>query len=179
MCEDFPEQCGCGLCTAKFNIDPVNISANVTSLAHVWVAAQNNPRFQQDYFQASRRAEGLYQQSIMQLQSNMQSVGAQTISNIMWSSTHLGYNPDDIVSGMVHRLTMKFLQLIHAVTPEWRPNAQGSATFLWAFTTMHHPAASNEVLESVLESFNTGSGCTARRQCTAGCQGTAMCQCTV
>lgn len=75
-------------------------------------------------------------------------MGAQAISNIMWSSEKLGLNPDEYVQGIAHILSNRFLQLMRAADHRQRPNAQDAANLVWALATMHHAAATSELLDS-------------------------------
>ena len=124
-------------------MDAINISTNVTSLSHVWMAAQRHPRFQPDQPQARQTAQALYCLSLKQLQPMMQGIGAQAISNIMSSSAKLGLNPDEFVPGVVHTLADRFQQLMPAANMTQRPNAQDAANFVWALATCNHASCSS------------------------------------
>ncbi|KAL3149804.1 hypothetical protein ABBQ38_013629 [Trebouxia sp. C0009 RCD-2024] len=133
--------------TAAPQMDAINISTILSVLAHEWVAAQQNHNFQYDDINVIARVKAVFQQSLKQLQPSLQRLGAQGISNIVWSSAKLGHNPDEYVPGMVDTLTTMFLQLIHASNMKRRPNAQNAANLVWALATLHHPAATSELLD--------------------------------
>ena len=71
----------------------------------------------------------------------------------MLSSAKLGFNPDDYVTGMVRTMADRFLQLMGAASRKQRPNAQQSANILWALATMHHTAATYDLLDLVCQYF--------------------------
>ena len=138
--------------TASCQLNYIHMSAIITALGHVWPAAQRHPSWQNQP-QARHSAEALYDQSLKQLQPMLQDMGARQISNILWSSAKLGFNPDDFVPGMVHTLADRFLQLMHDANMSQRPNAQNAANFVWALATMHHAAATDQLLGSVCTYF--------------------------
>ena len=139
--------------TSECEVNYIHISAIITALGRIWPAAQRSPCFQQDQPQTRRNAEAVYHQSLKQLQPKLQDIGARAISNIMFSSAKLGFNPDDYVTGMVRTMADRYLQLMGAASRKQRPNAQASANFVWALATMHHKAATDEVLDSVCQYF--------------------------
>ncbi|MCJ1368708.1 hypothetical protein MMC16_007853 [Acarospora aff. strigata] len=138
--------------TASCQLNYIHMSAIITALGHVWPAAQRHPSWQNQP-QARHSAEALYDQSLKQLQPMLQDMGARQISNILWSSAKLGFNPDDFVPGMVHTLADRFLQLMHDANMSQCPNAQNAANFVWALATMHHAAATDQLLGSVCTYF--------------------------
>ncbi|KAL3149785.1 hypothetical protein ABBQ38_013611 [Trebouxia sp. C0009 RCD-2024] len=48
-----------------------------------------------------------------------------------------------------------FLQLIQATNQKRHPNAQNAANLVWALATMHHPAATSELLDCVCRHFGS------------------------
>ena len=140
--------------TIGCELDEIHISAIITALANVWTAAQHKRNFQHSDPKLRSSVEAVFQQSLKQLQPMMQGMGAQVVSNILWSSAKLGLNPDEHVPGMVHTSTTRFLQLMHATNKTQLPNARDTANLLWALTTMHH-AATKELVDPVCSHFAT------------------------
>ncbi|KAL3149791.1 hypothetical protein ABBQ38_013617 [Trebouxia sp. C0009 RCD-2024] len=141
--------------TAAPQMDAINISTILSTLAHEWAAAQQNHNFQHNDIDVNARVKAVVQQSLKQLQPRLQSLGAWGISNIMWSSAKLGVDPDEYVPGMVRTLATMFLQLIQDMHQKRRPNAQGSSNLVWALATMNHPAATNALLDCVCSHFGS------------------------
>ena len=130
----------------------IHFSAIVTAAAHIWTGTQRHPSFS-GQADVSKTLEGLYQQCLQSLQSLLADTDAQTISNVLWSSATLSFNPDDVVPGMVHALTSRFLHFIGVVQEKQRPSAQQAANVLWALATMGHPAATAQVVGAICLHF--------------------------
>ncbi|KAL3149778.1 hypothetical protein ABBQ38_013604 [Trebouxia sp. C0009 RCD-2024] len=141
--------------TVAPKMDAINISTNVTSLSQLWADAQHHRNFQDNDGHVRSSIEAVFQQSLKQLQPRMNSVGAQAISNIVWSSAKLGLDPDKYMPGMVRILTSRFMQLVHAADKRQHPSAQGAANLVWALARMHHAAATSELLDAVSSYFGS------------------------
>lgn len=79
----------------------------------------------------------------------MPDLGAQAVSNIIWSSAKLGFNPDVFVPGIMHSLTKQCLQLMSATTGGSALMHKNLANLVWALATMHHAATTHELLDLV------------------------------
>ena len=91
--------------------DYIHFSAITTAAAHIWTEAQCSDRFRASA-DVSEKLKALSQRYLHSLQTLLADMEAQQISNVLWSSATLGLNPDDMVPGMVHALTSRFLQFI-------------------------------------------------------------------
>lgn len=115
---------------------------------------QRNRNFQHSDPKLRSSVEAVFQQSLKRLQPMMQGMGAQTVSNLVWSSAKLGLKPDEHVPGMVHTSTTRFLQLMHATNLRQLPKARDTANQLWALATMRY-AATKELVDPVCSHFAT------------------------
>ena len=79
-------------------------------------------------------------------------MGAREISNVLWASATLSLNPDDIVPGMVHDITSRFVQFIDVAEEKQHPNAQELANVLWAFAQLKH-APSQDVMSAMFDNL--------------------------
>jgi len=79
-------------------------------------------------------------------------VGAQAVSNILWSSAKLGLNPDAFVPGMTDPLVVELLQLTK-VKPRHQPNAQDCSNFVWALASLSHEPADKGFIKAICNSF--------------------------
>ncbi|KAL3149807.1 hypothetical protein ABBQ38_013632 [Trebouxia sp. C0009 RCD-2024] len=140
-------------CTAGPQMNYINLSAVIAALAHVWTAVQLHRKLQDDDSKMRSSIEAVCQQSLTQLQPMMQDMDVRGVINIVWSSAKLGQDPDEYVPGIMDTLTTMFLQLINAANMKRRPNAQDAANLVWALATMHHPAATSELLDCVCSHF--------------------------
>ena len=129
----------------------INYAAVVTALAHIWAEAQRYDRFR-SHADTREKLKALYQRCLQSLQQLLPDSDEQGCRTLLWSSATLGFNPDDMVPGMVHALTVRSLQLIDAEGKQ-RPNAQAAANVLWAFATMGHSAATSQVVETICVDF--------------------------
>ena len=130
----------------------IHFSAITIAAAHIWTGAQRSPRFR-GHADVRERLKALYQRCLRSLQPLLADMGARQISIVLWSSATLSFNPDDVVPGMVHALTSRFLQFIGVKQEKQRPNAQHVANVLWAFATMGHPAATTQVVGALCSHF--------------------------
>ena len=108
------------LSAAGSRMNYINFSAVITGTAQTWAEAQRNDSFKGDAA-VFERLERLYQRCLRSLQPLLADVGAQGCSTVLWSSATLGLSPDDIVPGMVHALTSRFLQFIDVAEEKQRP----------------------------------------------------------
>ncbi|KAL3149852.1 hypothetical protein ABBQ38_013673 [Trebouxia sp. C0009 RCD-2024] len=131
---------------AGFLMDHINYAAIVTALAHIWEAAQRNDGFR-SHAGVRDRIQALYQRCVQSLQPLLADMHAQGFSTVFWSSAKLGLDPDAVVPGMTHNLSLRLLKLIHVSEEKQRPNAQACANLLWALATMGHPAATAEMVD--------------------------------
>ncbi|KAL3149833.1 hypothetical protein ABBQ38_013654 [Trebouxia sp. C0009 RCD-2024] len=135
-----------------FIMNCINYAAIVTALAHVWEAARRNDRFK-SHAGVRDRIEALYQRCVQSLQTLLADMHAQGLSTVLWSSAKLGFDPDAVVPGMTHNLSLRLLKLIDVSEEKQRPNAQACANLVWALATMGHPAATSEVVDPVCWRF--------------------------
>ena len=134
------------------HIDYIHFCAITTAAAHIWATAQQSDRFRASA-DVSERLKALFKRCLQSLQELLASMGAREIANVLWSSATLGFNPDDIVPGMVHALMVRFLQFTDATEDTQRPNAQEAANVLWALATMGHQAATAQVVGTICLQF--------------------------
>ena len=113
----------------------INVSTIFTATAKVWVAARRNPKFAPVQQEAHRHVMALLASLLQTLQPMMPDMGAQAVSNILWSSAKLGFHLDSLASGMTYGLITRFLQLAAAQDTAKQPNAQHTANLLWAVAT--------------------------------------------
>ena len=125
------------------SMDHINISTMFTATAKVWVAAQSNLKFALVQQMAFRHVMALLASLLQMLQPMMPEMGAQAVSNILWSSAKLGLHLDSLAPGVTHGLMTSFLQLAAAQDTAKQPNAQETANLLWAVTTMKHTLPSH------------------------------------
>ncbi|KAL3149780.1 hypothetical protein ABBQ38_013606 [Trebouxia sp. C0009 RCD-2024] len=141
--------------TVAPKMDAINISTNLTSLSQLWADAQHNRNFRDHDGQVRSNIEAVFRQSLKQLQPMMHSLEVRGISNIVWSSAKLGLDPNEYGQGMVRILLNRFMQLVRAADKRQRPNAQDVANLVWALATMHHAAATSELLDCVCSYFGS------------------------
>ena len=127
--------------------DYIHFSAITTAAAHIWKGAQQSSRFRGH---ADVSVEGLYRRCLQSLQPLLADMGAQAISNVLWSSATLSFNPDDAVPGMVDTLTSRFLHLINVAEARQTPNAYDVANVLWALAQLKH-APSHAVVAAMFD----------------------------
>ena len=85
----------------------------------------------------------------------MADMGAREISNVLWSSATLSFNPDDAVPGMVHALTSKFLHLLEVAEQKHRPNAHDVANLVWALGVLKHTPLDDRLLNHCCAHMHT------------------------
>ncbi|KAL3149748.1 hypothetical protein ABBQ38_013574 [Trebouxia sp. C0009 RCD-2024] len=135
------------LAAAAPRMNYINFAAVVTASAQLWSAARRYDSFTKQA-DIHERLATVYQQCLQSLQYMLGDMSAWEIRNVVWSSATLGCNPDAIIPGMLHHLTVKFAQLTDATKEDQRPNAQACANLLWALATIRYPAAA-EVVDAV------------------------------
>ena len=132
------------------HINYIHFSAVITASTHIWAAAQHR---HSDSFRGHvallKKLEALYQRCVQGLRPLLADMSAREISNVVWASATLGFDPDAVVPGMRHDLTTRFLHLVNARQERQRPNAQDCANLLWAFATKDHAAASTDAVDAV------------------------------
>ena len=127
------------------SMDYINISTMFNATAKVWVAARRNPEFAPVQQEAYRHVMALLAILLQMLQPVMSEMGAQAVSNILWSSAKLGIHLDSLAPGVTHGLITRFLQLTAARDIAKQPNAQATANLLWAVATMKHQLPSHVI----------------------------------
>ena len=136
------------------SMDYINISTIFSATAKVWVAAQRNPKFAPVQQEAYRHVTALLASLLQMLQPMMPQMGAQAVSNILWSSAKLGSDLDSLAPGVTHGLMTRFLQLAAAQDTAKQPNAQQTANLLWAVAIMKHQLPSH-VIDKCCAHFDT------------------------
>ena len=140
------------LSRAGLRTDYIHFAAIITAAAHIWKEAQCSPRFS-GHADVGQRLKNLFQRCLQSLHTLLPEMATQQISNVLWSSATLGFDPDDSVPGLVHALTARFLYFIKMGGEKQQPNAQEAANVLWAFATMGHPAATAQVVGAICSHF--------------------------
>ena len=130
----------------------IHFSAITTAAAHIWKEAQRSPRFG-SHADLSKRLKTIFRRCLQSLQVLLAEVESRQISNVLWSSATLGFDPDDSVPGLVHALTLRLLYFINTGGEKQQPKAQEAANVLWAFATMGHPAATAQVVDAICLHF--------------------------
>ncbi|KAL3149853.1 hypothetical protein ABBQ38_013674 [Trebouxia sp. C0009 RCD-2024] len=157
-----PEEALTGFCgtmdalltAAGFRMNHINFAAVITALAHVWEAAQRNHRFRA-HASTLDKVEALHQRYVQSSRPLLADMAARSISTVLWSSAKLGFNLDATVPGMVHDMTLRFVNLLLVVEEKQLPNAQECANLVWALATMGHPAATTKVVDPVCLRFTS------------------------
>ena len=132
----------------------INISTVFSATAKVWVAARRNPKFAPVQQEAYRHVMALLASLLQMLQPMMPEMGAQAVSNILWSSAKLGLHLDSLAPGVTHGLMTRFLQLAATQDTAKQHNAQHTAILLWAVATMKHQLPSH-VIDKCCAHFDT------------------------
>ena len=114
----------------------INISTIFSATAKVWVAAQSNSKFAPGQQEAFRHVMALLASLLQMLQPMMPEMGAQAVSNSLWSSAKLGFHLDSLKPGVTIGLMTRFLQLAAARDTAKQPNAQATTNVFWAVATM-------------------------------------------
>ncbi|DBA88943.1 TPA: hypothetical protein ACH3X2_000175 [Trebouxia sp. C0005] len=130
----------------------INLSAIITATAQLWTTARAKSSFQPSANMAGFDLKQFYSSILLQLEPMLPDVGAQAVSNILWSSAKLGLNPDAFVPGMTDALAATMLQLTKDKAG-CQPNAQQCANFLWAFASMGHQPADKGLIDAVCQHF--------------------------
>ena len=141
------------LCSvARPLLNYISLSAIITATAQLWTTAQANSSFKPSADTADFELKQFYCSILLQLKPMLPSVGAQAVSNILWSSAKLGLSPDAFVPGMTDALAARLLQLTKAEARH-QPNAQSCANFLWALATLGHEPADKGWVDAVCAHF--------------------------
>ena len=133
-------------------LNDISLSAIITAAAQLWTSAQANNSFTPSAHSAAFELNHFFYNILRQLQPVPSDVGAQSVSNILWSSAKLGLNPDAFVPGMTDALAAKLLQLTRG-EGRCQPNAQSCAIFLWALATLGHQPADKGLVDAVCIHF--------------------------
>ena len=133
-------------------LDHISLSAIITATAQLWTSAQANSSFKPSANTAGIEMRRFYCSVLVWLHPKLLDVGAQAVSNILWSSAKLGLNPDAFVPGMTDALAAKLLQLAKDEARH-QPNAQDCANFLWALATLGHEPADKGLVDAVCAHF--------------------------
>ena len=131
----------------------IHFSAIITAATQIWAEAHRSPTFS-GHADVKERLKTLFQRCLQSLQALHADMGAQAISNVLWSSAALSFNPDNIVPGTVHALKSRFRQVIDVADEKQHPNAQECANVLWALARLgRSTAAAKEMVDSVCLHF--------------------------
>ena len=133
-------------------LDHISVSAIITATAQLWTSAQANSSFKLTANMAGLELNRFYCSTLLQLEPKLPDVGAQAVSNVLWSSAKLGLNPDASVPGMTDALAAKLLQLINNEA-RCQPRAQECANSLWALATLGHERADKGLADAVCNHF--------------------------
>ncbi len=133
-------------------LNNISLSAIITATAQLWTSAQANSSFKPSANSAAFELNRFYYNILHQLQPMPSDVGAQSVSNILWSSAKLRLNPDAFVPGMTDALAAKLLQLTRGEGRR-QPSAQSCAIFLWALATLGHQLADKGLVDAVCSRF--------------------------
>ena len=136
------------------SMDYINVSTIFTATAKVWVAARRNPKFILVQQEAHKHVMALLASLLQMLQPMMPEMGAQAVSNILWSSAKLEITLDNLTPGVTHGLMTRFLQLAAAQDIAKQPDAQATAILLWAVATMKLQLPSH-VIDKCCAHFDT------------------------
>ena len=118
-------------------------------MASVQLQTEAQANFTPGTNMAGFELEKFYRSVLLQLEPG---VGAQAVSNILWSSAKLGVNPDAFVPGMTDALAAKLLQLTKDQAT-CQPSAQTCANSLWALASLGHETADKGLIYIVCAHF--------------------------
>ena len=144
-------------------LDYISLSAIITATVQLWGTAQANSSFKPSANMAGFELNHFYCSILLQLKPKLPDVGAQAVSNILWSSARLGLNPDAFVPGMTDALAAKLLQLTKKESRR-QQNAQDAAIVVWAVATLGHEPADKGLIDAVCAQFalqEQGISCSA------------------
>ena len=135
-------------------MDYIHFSAIITAAAHIWTGAQQSPTFR-GHADVHERLQALFKRCIHSLHAVTAHMKARAISNVLWSSATLSFNPDDAVPGMVHALTSKFVHLLEVAEEKHRPNAHDVANLVWALGVLKHTPLDDRLLKHCCTHMHT------------------------
>ncbi|DBA89015.1 TPA: hypothetical protein ACH3X2_000231 [Trebouxia sp. C0005] len=140
------------LCSAAGPIlNYINLSAIITATAQLWASAQANSSFKLSANMAGFELKPFYCSILLRLKPMLPDVGAQAVSNILWSSAKLGLSPDASVPGMTDALAAR-LQLTRN-EGRHQLGAQDCAIVLWALASLGHQPADKSFMDGICERF--------------------------
>jgi len=138
--------------TAGPLLDYISLSAISTATAQLWTSAQADSSFEPSTNMAGFELKHFYCSILLQLEPMLPDVGAQAVSNILWSSAKLGLNPDAFVPGMTDALVVELLQLTK-VKARHQPNAHDCSNFVWALASLSYEPADKGSIKAICNSF--------------------------
>ncbi len=138
--------------TAGPLLDYISLSAISTATAQLWTSAQADSSFEPSANMAGFELKHFYCSILLQLEPMLPDVGAQAVSNILWSSAKLGLNPDAFVPGMTDALVVELLQLTK-VKARHQPNAHDCSNFVWALASLSYEPADKGSIKAICNSF--------------------------